>query len=64
MRKTLATLSLIAVALAAWSGIGQTQGRKSLDIYFLDMEGGGGTLLVSPSGESMLVDAGNPGADL
>jgi beta-lactamase superfamily II metal-dependent hydrolase len=32
-----------------------------LDIYFIDVEGGQATLLVSPSGESMLVDAGWPG---
>jgi competence protein ComEC len=36
--------------------------QKPLTIYFLDMEGGGGTLYVSPSGESMLIDAGWPGA--
>jgi beta-lactamase superfamily II metal-dependent hydrolase len=31
---------------------------KTLDIYFIDVEGGQATLLVSPSGESMLVDTG------
>jgi len=36
---------------------------KSLDIYFIDVEGGQATLIVSPSGESMLVDAGWPGFD-
>jgi beta-lactamase superfamily II metal-dependent hydrolase len=30
----------------------------SLEIYFIDVEGGQATLLVSPSGESMLVDTG------
>jgi beta-lactamase superfamily II metal-dependent hydrolase len=34
---------------------------QSLDVYFVDVEGGQATLLVSPSGESMLVDAGWPG---
>lgn len=33
----------------------------SLDIYFVDVEGGQATLLVSPSGEPLLVDAGWPG---
>jgi beta-lactamase superfamily II metal-dependent hydrolase len=33
----------------------------TLDIYFIDVEGGQATLLVSPSGESMLVDTGWPG---
>jgi beta-lactamase superfamily II metal-dependent hydrolase len=34
---------------------------KSLETYFIDAEGGGATLFVSPSGESLLIDAGNPG---
>jgi competence protein ComEC len=38
-----------------------TQARKTLDIYFVDVEGGQATLVVSPSGESMLIDAGYPG---
>lgn len=33
----------------------------SLDIYWIDVEGGAATLLVSPSGQSLLVDAGFPG---
>ncbi len=36
-------------------------GAKELEIYFVDVEGGQATLLVSPSGESLLVDAGWPG---
>ena len=31
---------------------------KTLEIYFIDVEGGHATLLVSPEGESMLVDCG------
>lgn len=34
---------------------------KGLDIYFIDVEGGQATLFVTPTGESMLVDAGFPG---
>jgi competence protein ComEC len=34
---------------------------QTLDIYFIDVEGGQATLYVSPSGESMLVDTGWPG---
>jgi len=34
---------------------------KTLDVYFIDVEGGQATLIVSPSGQSMLVDAGWPG---
>ena len=31
---------------------------RNLDIYFIDVEGGGATLVVSPSGESLLIDSG------
>src|SRR5579859_5356648 len=34
---------------------------KPLQIYFIDVEGGQATLLVSPSGQSLLIDAGWPG---
>jgi len=33
----------------------------SLDVYVIDVEGGNAKLVVSPSGESMLLDAGWPG---
>src|SRR5260370_11235911 len=39
----------------------QSQQQKPLDTYFLDTEGGQATLLVSPSGQTMLVDTGFPG---
>jgi beta-lactamase superfamily II metal-dependent hydrolase len=32
-----------------------------LDIYWIDVEGGAATLIVTPQGESVLVDTGNPG---
>jgi len=32
-----------------------------LDIYWTDVEGGGATLIVTPAGESILFDSGNPG---
>jgi beta-lactamase superfamily II metal-dependent hydrolase len=37
------------------------QTRKTLDIYFIDVEGGQSTLIVTPAGQSMLVDAGYAG---
>src|ERR1044071_1380212 len=54
-------LILAAAALAVSSSAAYTQGQKALDIYSIDVEGGQSTLFVSPSGESMLVDAGSPG---
>src|SRR5438552_12007429 len=38
---------------------GQSDGK--LDIYWIDSEGGGSTLIVTPSGNSVLIDSGNPG---
>jgi competence protein ComEC len=34
---------------------------KALQIYFIDVEGGQATLVVSPSGQSLLIDTGWPG---
>ncbi|MBL0171215.1 MAG: MBL fold metallo-hydrolase [Gemmatimonadaceae bacterium] len=33
---------------------------RTLDIYFIDVEGGQATLIVTPAGESLLIDAGFP----
>src|SRR5262245_14099247 len=35
---------------------------RGLDIYFIDVEGGAATLVVTPQGESVLIDCGNPGS--
>ena len=37
--------------------------EPGLRIYFIDVEGGQSTLVVDPEGETLLVDAGNPGND-
>lgn len=34
---------------------------KRLDVYWIDVEGGAATLIVTPAGESVLIDAGNAG---
>jgi competence protein ComEC len=33
----------------------------TLDVYWIDSEGGGSTLIVTPARESILIDTGNPG---
>ena len=38
-----------------------SQATKPLQIYFIDVEGGQATLVVSPTGESLLIDTGWPG---
>ena len=44
-------------------GHAQTPASDTLDIYVIDAEGGNATLFVSPSGESLLIDTGNGGAN-
>jgi competence protein ComEC len=56
-------MSLTAIAgvaaLLAQVGLAAAQTRTGLDIYVIDVEGGNATLLVPPSGESLLIDTGN-----
>ena len=60
MRASIVFLS--ALALAAAFSVAEIRAAKTLDIYVVDVEGGNATLVVSPSGESLLIDAGNGGA--
>ena len=54
--------ALIALTLIAAAGSAQNKpAGKTLDIYFVDAEGGMAVLYVSPTGESMLFDTGSPG---
>jgi competence protein ComEC len=55
MRASMAFLLVLALPTAALAA----QGRTTLDIYVTDVEGGNGTLFVTPSGESVLIDTGN-----
>ena len=52
---------IIAVALLSMGLTGLAAAKSTLDIYFVDVEGGQATLLVTPKKESLLVDAGWPG---
>lgn len=54
-------IGLIALALALAGPARAGTKDKKLDIYWIDVEGGAATLIVTPTGESVLVDAGNPG---
>jgi len=55
-------LSLLSVAFSlcacalAWS-----QDARELSVYFIDVEGGQSTLFITPTGQSLLIDAGWPG---
>lgn len=53
------TIALLLLLLPAISHAGSEDGR--FDIYWIDVEGGAATLLVTPTSESILIDTGNPG---
>ncbi len=52
---------LLAIALVAVTA--STTVARTLDIYFIDVEGGQSTLIVTPAGESLLIDTGYPDRD-
>lgn len=54
--------SVLFLALASLT-IAQPRAQqpRTLDIYWIDVEGGAATLVVAPTGESLLVDTGFPG---
>lgn len=58
MKTVVVTLALVLVSHIA---VPRTQTAKTLDIYFIDVEGGQSTLIVTPAGQVMLIDAGFPG---
>ena len=55
MRALLAVTSALVLCAASAAA----QQRTTLDIYVTDVEGGNGTLFVTPAGESVLIDTGN-----
>ena len=50
---------LILMTAALW--VISVQAEKTLNIYWVDVEGGAATLIVTPAGQSILIDTGNPG---
>src|SRR5580704_15406484 len=44
--------------LLAYPLLAQSPGPRNLEIYWIDVEGGAATLIVAPSGQSLLVDTG------
>ncbi len=63
MRTSKVGMALLALALAlvpslAAAGPLGLFGSGPLEIYFIDVEGGQSTLIVSPSGQSLLIDTG------
>jgi competence protein ComEC len=54
-------LRAAVLSLAFTVSIRADQKTKTLDVYWVDSEGGGSTLIVTPNNESILIDTGNPG---
>jgi beta-lactamase superfamily II metal-dependent hydrolase len=57
MRTAIGLAFTLLWASSAWGG----PGDQRLDLYWIDVEGGAATLLVTPAGETVLIDTGNPG---
>jgi competence protein ComEC len=53
-------VSAVALLLATATALAG-KADKTLDIYWIDSEGGGSTLIVTPADEAVLIDSGNPG---
>lgn len=62
-RILLSALLLLVGTLSPFSRAQPNAARRTLDIYFIDVEGGASTLIVTPAGESVLIDAGWGGFD-
>ncbi len=54
-------MKTLPILFAALLGLAQAGSSGGLRVYVIDVEGGGATLVVAPSGESMLIDSGSPG---
>lgn len=54
---------LIICGVLIWMSCcaGAQAAPRTLDIYFIDVEGGAATLIVTPTGRSLLIDTGFPG---
>src|SRR5947209_3905956 len=61
MKRSSAHYMVLLAALLLFRPVVVEAAPKTLDIYFIDVEGGAATLIVTPAGESLLVDSGNPG---
>src|ERR1700750_1684666 len=55
-------MKLAAFAAAVFLAAFQSGRSAPLRVYVVDVEGGGATLVISPGGQSMLIDSGSPGA--
>lgn len=59
--KCLAAALVSIAALGAAPFAAQGKAAKPLEIYVIDAEGGKAVLYISPTGQTLLIDSGNPG---
>ena len=55
MRVLMRLIILTGISATLWA---QSSPSKNLDMYWIDVEGGAATLIVAPSGQSLLIDTG------
>ena len=58
MKRTFVLLTFVVLV-----AVGAMRAADTLDIYFIDTEGGQATLLITPAGQTMLIDSGFADAD-
>ena len=56
-------VALVAAAPLVRAGVAHAQAPATLDIYWIDVEGGAATLVVTPQRDAVLMDTGWPRAD-
>jgi hypothetical protein len=61
MKRLIQCIAAVSVLTLAADMAQAGSADKRLDIYWIDVEGGAATLIVTPRGESILIDTGNPG---
>src|ERR1035441_9771773 len=60
---TIRRMRIAAALLCSFLLLPALRAAQTLEVYVIDVEGGKSVLLVTPSGESMLFDAGWPGSN-
>jgi len=55
------SIAFAAAAALVVSAFAQTTPTKPLEIYVVDVEGGKADIWVTPAGQTLMIDAGNPG---
>jgi glyoxylase-like metal-dependent hydrolase (beta-lactamase superfamily II) len=61
MRAAIVAVCLTLGVVGLFAGLFAQTATGTLNIYYIDTEGGQSTLFVGPTGESLLVDTGNAG---